>query len=365
MSLLIYTIGCVFVFGAAIGSFLNVVIYRVPAGLSIVHPASRCPSCETPIRWYHNIPLISWVLLRGKCHDCGVSISPRYFLIELLTATLAAFIWWKVAGPVFADFPDPTEIPWIWVVLPFTLRFIFVCLLIAIAFVDLDHFIVPHQFTIPGMVIGLASPWLYEYLMGPNWVFMPWLWPPATPMISLVGFLAGGLLVLLVFYVYLAARGVEGMGGGDVTLMAMVGAWLGWPALVFIFFAASFQALLAAGVAHAFGLDFLKDGADVFADDEPLGYRKKPEVDPESQVAEEGLSESDSENELQEGENSDQGEEGSSIEESAVEETDPDSDTIPAGKLALPFGPFIALAAIEFLLFGTYMPEALSLIYFY
>ncbi len=339
MTLLIYTLVFAFVIGATIGSFLNVVIYRVPAGLSIVQPASRCPSCETPIRWHDNIPIFSWLILAGKCRDCGAKFSPRYALIELLTAVIAAVMWWQCAAPVFAEFSDPTEIPWKWVVIPFAFRFIFACLLIVIAFVDLDHFIIPHEFTVPGMVIGLAAPWVYNFVLGPEWFLMPWMWPPATPMISLIGFLAGGLMILLIFYLYLAARGVEGMGGGDVTLMAMVGAWLGWPSLVFIFFAASLQALVGAGVAHLFGLDFLKDGAEVFADDEPLGFRDKEE---EASV--------------------DDAAEGEGEEDESAEEVD---DTIPAGKLALPFGPFIALAALEFLILGPYLPDALSMRYFY
>jgi leader peptidase (prepilin peptidase)/N-methyltransferase len=350
--LLIYTLVFAFAFGAAIGSFLNVVIYRVPAGLSVVHPPSRCPTCETQIRWYDNIPIFSWLFLRGKCRDCKTSISPRYALIEALTGTLAAVVWWQMATPVFADFADPTEIPWIWVLLPFLLRFTFLALLIVIAFVDLDHFIIPHQFTIPGMILGLASPWLYEYLLAPNWVLMRWMWPPVTPLVSIIGFVLGGVIIILIFYLYLAARGVEGMGGGDVTLMAMVGAWLGWPSLVFVFFAASLQALIAAGIAHALGLDFLKDGAEVFADDEPLGFRDTaPESSGEASVEPSNSQDSES----------------TELASDNVAEADisNDSDTIPAGKLALPFGPFIALAAAEFLLFGTYMPDALSLIYLY
>jgi len=136
------------------------------------------------------------------------------------------------------------------------------------------------------------------------------------------------LVVVLVFYLYLAARGVEGMGGGDVTLMAMVGAWLGWPALVFIFFAASVQGLIAAGAAWVFGFDYLKDGAEVFADDLPLGLRE-PKAE---------------------------GEDAPEVEL---------PDTVPAGKMAVPFGPFIALSAAEFLLLGPWLPAEFSLSYMY
>ncbi|MEZ4461915.1 MAG: prepilin peptidase [bacterium] len=320
--LLLYTLAFAIMFGAAIGSFLNVVIYRVPAGLSVVHPPSRCPKCETRIAWYDNLPILSWLILRGKCRHCKTPISPRYALVELLTASLSGLIWWMWASQLLTPETDPTRIDWAWLMVPFFLRFTFIALLIVITFVDLDHFIIPHVFTIPGMIVGLATPWIYDAVLGHEYLLF--IWPPVTPWTSLTGFIFGGLIVVFVFYLYLAARGVEGMGGGDVTLMAMVGAWLGWPALVFIFFAASVQGLVAAGVAKLFGLAYLKDGAEVFADDQPLGFR-----DPDAPI--------------------------------------PDDlpDTVPSGKLAVPFGPFIALAAAEFLLFGPWLPPEFSLGYMY
>lgn len=320
--LLLYTLAFAFMFGAAIGSFLNVVIYRVPAGLSVVHPPSRCPKCESPIKWYDNIPVLSWCLLGGRCRNCRAPISPRYALVELLTGTLAAVLWYMWAGQVMDSNTVPDALMWRFLVIPWVLRFTFIALLIVIAFVDLDHFIIPHRFTIPGTILGLAAPWIFDLVLGKEYLL--YVWPPITPWTSFIGFLLGGLIVVFVFYLYLAARGVEGMGGGDVTLMAMVGAWLGWPALVFIFFAASLQGLIAAGVARVFGLAYLKDGAEVFADDEPLGFRD-PDAVPD----------------------------------------EPLSDTVPAGKLAVPFGPFIALAAAEFLIFGQYLPPELSMVYLY
>lgn len=324
--LLIYTLVFAFFIGAAIGSFLNVVIYRVPAGLSVVHPPSRCPKCETSIKWYDNIPILSWILLRGKCRKCKTPISPRYALVELLTALVASLLWYLWASQILTPNTSPDDIPWAWLMIPWTLRFIFMALLIVITFVDLDHFIIPHSFTIPGMVIGLAAPWIYNFALGHEYLL--YIWPPVTPWTSLAGFVLGGLVVVLVFYLYLAARGVEGMGGGDVTLMAMVGAWLGWPALVFIFFAASVQGLIAAGAAWVFGFDYLKDGAEVFADDLPLGLRE-PKV------------------------------EGEDLPEVEL------PDTVPAGKMAVPFGPFIALSAAEFLLLGPWLPAEFSLSYMY
>lgn len=343
--LLAYTLVFAFLFGAAIGSFLNVVIYRVPAGLSVVHPPSRCPTCENAIAWYDNIPILSWLILRGRCRQCKTSISPRYALVELLTACLSATVWYFGASQILTPGLDPDSIPWAWLVVPWAFRFTFLALLVVISFVDLDHFIIPHGFTIPGMVLGLAAPWVYDAVLGHQYLLF--LWPPVTPWTSLTGFIVGGLAVVMVFYLYLAARGVEGLGGGDVTLMAMVGAWLGWPALVFVFFAASVQGLIAAGLAKVFGLDFLKDGAEVFADDLPLGHR------PPKAAAEENHAINDPANADESMQSADENGE------------EPASDTIPAGKLAVPFGPFIALSAAEFLLLGPFLPAELSLAYMY
>src|SRR5690554_3761774 len=330
--------GFAFVFGAVVGSFLNVVIFRVPAGLSVVHPPSHCPRCDAGIRWYDNIPIISWaIFLRAKCRDCGAPISGQYALVEALTGALTLALWYKDARAPFASMQVFEQTPAISYLLPFGLYFVFICLLVVITFVDLEHLLIPHRFSLPGIALGIATPFLFNALMPAG--SLVGFWPPVTPMESIIGAIAGGVTVIAIFYGYFALRGVPGMGGGDVTLMAMVGAWLGWPSLVFIFFAASLQALVGAGVAHLFGLDFLKDGAEVFADDEPLGFRDQKE---EASV--------------------DDAAEGEGEEDESAEEVD---DTIPAGKLALPFGPFIALAALEFLILGPYLPDALSMRYFY
>lgn len=342
--LLAYTLVFAFLFGAAIGSFLNVVIYRVPAGLSVVHPPSRCPTCENQIAWYDNIPILSWLILRGRCRHCKTSISPRYAFVEFLTGCLSAAVWYIGASQILSPGLNPENIPWAWLAVPWAFQFTFLALLVVISFVDLDHFIIPHSFTIPGMVIGLAAPWVYNATMGHEYLLF--LWPPVTPWTSLTGFIIGGLAVVMIFYLYLAARGVEGLGGGDVTLMAMVGAWLGWPALVFVFFAASVQGLIAAGLARVFGFEYLKDGAEVFADDLPLGHRPaRPENAAEDSGGAEQLD--------------------VEVQPADAEANVSDSDTIPAGKLAVPFGPFIALSAAEFLLLGPFLPAELSLAYMY
>ena len=153
-------LGIVFLFGLLWGSFVNVVIHRLPAGESVVHPRSRCPGCKNLIPWYRNIPLMSWLALRARCGDCGMRISIRYPLVELLTASLFTAVAFK----------DPHWISW----LP---HFFLMVALVASAFIDLDHWILPDKITIPGMLLGLLCS-----------LFLPDL----TGFESLAGLLLGG-----------------------------------------------------------------------------------------------------------------------------------------------------------------------------
>ncbi|MDD4240280.1 MAG: prepilin peptidase [Smithellaceae bacterium] len=191
-----------FIFGAAIGSFLNVCIFRIPAGQSIVKPLSRCPSCEHPIRFYDNIPIISFILLRGRCRDCGAKISWRYPLVELISGLLALALFLKF-GPT----------------LNFLVFFIFTAVLIVIAFIDIDHQIIPDILSLPGIpVFFLAAVFIVK---------VPWHE-------ALIGLVVGGgiLLAIALFYEFIAKR--EGMGGGDIKLLAMIGGFFGWKALIFV-----------------------------------------------------------------------------------------------------------------------------------
>lgn len=320
-----------FVFGALIGSFLNVVIYRVPEGLSVVTPGSRCPSCGTAVRWYDNIPIVSWFILRGKCRQCGTSFSIRYALVEALTGLLAVGAWWQAGRALFgSEMIPPTDALAVMGGL-FLLRFTLYAFLVAITFIDLDHFIIPHRISLPGIALGLASPWITQLLLGPE-MALRYVWPPVTPGSSLAGAIAGFLVIVGLFYAYFAVRGAEGIGGGDATLMALVGAWLGWPALIFVLFAASVQGVAAAGISMLFGGGMVRDAAEVFADDE----------DPPAQPEEPESAEATDDGEVDE------------------PEVDPNE-----GKLAVPFGPFIALAAVEFALFGPFLPIELSMVTLY
>jgi leader peptidase (prepilin peptidase) / N-methyltransferase len=197
-----------FIFGAAVGSFLNVCIYRLPAKTSIVKPASRCPHCLHPLRFYDNIPLISFIFLRAKCRYCGESISWRYPLIELITAILALLLFLKFG-----------------LTIKFFTFFIFTAVLIVITFIDLDHQIIPDVITLPGIpVFFLAAIFLVK---------LPW--QEALP-----GLLIGGGILLAIAYVYELITKREGMGGGDIKLLAMIGGFLGWKSLIFVLLVSSF-----------------------------------------------------------------------------------------------------------------------------
>ncbi len=202
--------------GLCLGSFLNVVIYRLPLGLSLVHPRSRCGACETQIRWYHNVPVLAWVLLRGKCAYCGAPISFRYPFIELLGGGLTVVA-------IFA-FERPIE----------SAAAIWMCLsLLAVFFIDLDHRIIPDEISIGGTVLGLAlSPWTIGFL----------------PALGAAVAGAGGLYAVGWFYERF--RGRQGMGLGDVKLAAMLGAFLGLEGMVL-------TVLLASFLGAAFGLSLM------------------------------------------------------------------------------------------------------------
>ncbi len=191
-----------FIFGLIIGSFLNVVIYRLPAHVSIVSPPSRCPSCGTRIKPYDNVPVLSYLLLRGRCRCCGWNIPQRYPFVELLTGLVSLGLYARyglTAGLAAAD------------LLAFSL--------VAVAFIDIDHGIIPDRITYPGIVLGIAS----SFFAGIN-----------TPLGALAGIIAGAGILFATAFIYKAVTGVEGMGMGDVKLMAMIGAFLGWEASLFV-----------------------------------------------------------------------------------------------------------------------------------
>jgi leader peptidase (prepilin peptidase)/N-methyltransferase len=195
------------VLGLAVGSFLNVVIHRLPRGRSLVWPGSTCPHCRAAIRWYDNVPVLGWLLLRGRCRDCRAPISVRYPIVEL--TTMAAFLacYWRFGA-------DPLLVP----------RLVLAAALIALFAIDLEHQILPNVITVPGILAGI--------------VFSAFL-PPGIRDAVLGAALGGGVL-WLIGETWSRLRKVEAMGFGDVKMLAMIGAFLGWKLVIVTFVLSSF-----------------------------------------------------------------------------------------------------------------------------
>ncbi len=204
-------------FGLVVGSFLNVCIYRVPKGLSIVIPSSRCPSCNNPIKPWDNIPVLSYIFLMGRCRSCKAKISIKYPAVEFMNAVLYVTVLWRF-GP---------DVSW-----PLLIYFIFVSSMIVITFIDLEYQIIPDGITLPGTVLALVfgstilpDPFSRTDLLGFK--------------VSIIGLLLGGGLFYMIRLVGTAVFKKEAMGGGDIKMMAMVGGLLGWKGVLFTTFLGS------------------------------------------------------------------------------------------------------------------------------
>jgi leader peptidase (prepilin peptidase)/N-methyltransferase len=210
------------VLGLMIGSFLNVCIGRIPAGESVVSPGSRCPSCRTPIAWYDNIPVLSYVLLGGKCRKCRRPISVRYPVVEIVTA--GAFV---LQASVFGDE--------LWLLAS---RLVLTAILIVLFGTDYDTQRLPDVLTLPGIALGLAG----------SLFLPPGIWD------SVVGAALGAGILLAIRWVWLRLKGVDAMGLGDVKMLAMIGAFLGWKQVWVVLVLASFAgAIIGIGLTMARG----------------------------------------------------------------------------------------------------------------
>ena len=258
--------------GLIFGSFLTVVIHRVPRKESIVLPGSACPKCGTPIRARDNLPVVSWLLLRAKCRNCGQPISIRYPMVELLTAVVAVAISRRLG-------PTGTALG----------AFAFAAALIALAYIDIDTWLLPHQITWPLLAVGLASP----------------LWNrDLTWLSSLIGAAAGFAFFGAIAFFGEKLLKKETMGWGDVWLLAGIGAWLGWQALLPVVLLSAVQGSIVGIALIAMGRDPSKAGSP----------------DPRTTGS-------------------------------------PDDEWVPP-KHAVPYGPFLALAALEHLLAGNRLAAA-------
>ena len=194
-------------FGLLVGSFLNVCIFRLPRGTSVVWPASACGSCKRELRWFENIPVVSWLVLRAKCARCKAPISVQYPLVEAVTAALFVLVAALTpVGPLLAA------------------RLVFVCALVVLFAIDLEHQILPNVITLPGIAVGLA----FALAGPPGWLA------------AVLGALLGGGLLYAIAAGYYLVRKEEGLGMGDVKMLAMIGAFLGWQAVLLTLVLASF-----------------------------------------------------------------------------------------------------------------------------
>ena len=211
-----------FIFGAVVGSFLNVCIYRIPLGISIVRPSSMCPECKRRIPFYYNVPIISYAVLGGRCAFCGSPFSPQYPVVEGVTGFFAAALFMRhgLTPGLF-------------------IHFAFVSSLVVITFIDLRHRIIPDVISLPGIVAGFGASFF--------------LTPPGV-MDSAIGAVLGGAVLLVITAAYYLLTGTEGMGGGDIKLLAMIGAFEGWRGVLFTLLASSFLgAFVGVGAIAFFG----------------------------------------------------------------------------------------------------------------
>ena len=285
-------------FGLIWGSFLNVVIYRVPRDMSVVHPGSRCPACGTPIAAWDNVPVLSFVVLRGRARCCGAPMSWSYPAVELLGGALSLAVFeLLVRAPAPADTLGHAALLY--------LLFFALCLaLVAAAFIDLSHMYLPDAITIGGTVVGLAS----APLRG-----LPFR---QAAMGAVIGY---GIVWVFFVLLYRLVRGRQGMGLGDAKLLALAGAWFGWLGVAFVLFGGAIQGSLAALVLY------LVRGKI----DEPEAVKE------EREELEKAAAEGDEE-------------------AKALLEEDPIGDA-PApglGQARIPFGPFLILAILEWLFAG-------------
>lgn len=318
-----------FVVGACIGSFLNVVIARLPNDESLVRPRSKCPSCQSPIAWYDNVPLVSWLVLRGRCRKCGARISFRYFLVELLTGVLFMLALWRFG--------------WAWPLVP---ALLLVCLLVPLVVIDAEHWILPFEITVPGTVLGvlLAVPSGRAAL-------------DTAALGAAMGFLS---FRALEYFGFLAFKR-EAMGGGDKFLVALIGAFLGWKALLGLIFLSSLQGAV-------FGLARIALTGRAGPAPEAPGAQQQPGPDGKP---------------LEEAEDPpatmtwDFARPGVPLWKRLVlvpwcllfqpipdaiedEETGEEEEWVP-GPSNLPFGPWIGLSALELLFFGQWLAERLPI----
>ncbi len=306
----VFLVAVVVALGLVLGSFLNVVIYRLPRGESVAFPGSRCPACGAPIRAADNIPVLGWLLLRGRARCCRAKISPRYPMVELLGGLSA----WAVLDRVVLELPGDTSIALGGAL--FALYLALVLALIALALIDLEHMILPDPITLGGVALGLLSAPLR---------------PGASLVHSLIGAAAGFLIVWLPFdLLYRKLRGMPGMGLGDAKLLALAGAWFGVQGAIFALLAGAVQATVLTLV-----LLLMRGRID----------------EPEAVIAERA--------EMQKLLAQTEGAEREALERELALDPLAQAPEEGLGRARLAFGPFLCVAIIEYLFFGEIILQEL------
>jgi leader peptidase (prepilin peptidase)/N-methyltransferase len=321
-------LGFAFVLGATWGSFFNVAIYRWPRGMSVITPPSHCPACGAPVPWYRNVPILAYVSQRGRAACCGAPLTPRYLVVEVLSGVLLL----AVAHRILDQAPRGTELAEAGLVLG--TWFVFVGGLLIATFVDLEHMEIPDEVTIGGTALGLATMSLRTVPLGqPS--------DPAAPLELALGAGAGYLVVML-FFVHGWERwaGRRGMGEGDAMLMLFIGTFLGWRGALFALFAGAVQGTLAVLVGQLVG----RPVTEPIAKDGPEDLRPSTPATAASADAADAPARPLTSAEAARGEG---GAEPPAPASSAGEE--PDDGSRPG----IRFGPFLALAALEFQFFGA------------
>lgn len=289
-------------FGLIWGSFLNVVIYRVPRGMSVAHPPSHCPSCGKPVRPWDNVPVLGYILLRGKARCCGAKLSPRYPLVEAIGGVLSL----AILEVIVMALPEGTSIGRALAI--YTVNLALALGLVAAAFIDMEHMILPDSIMFGGAVLGLAT----ASFRSMSFVD------------SLIGAAVGFVIVWLPFIViYPRIRGKVGMGKGDAKLLMLAGAWFGWGGALFVLGAGAVQGTVFALITLLLG-GSLDEPEAVKAEREEIQAELDQMTPEERALAEKELADDPLANEPDEG----------------------------IGQARLAFGPFLILATLEFLLFG-------------
>lgn len=334
----------VLLWGAIWGSFANVVIARMPHKKSVVWPASHCIDCETPIRWHDNLPLISWLILRGRCRACGVRIPVRYPLVELGGVVCSVAAAWAAQGGVTAwrlvDTP-PLEVLSVWMLLT-----LFFLILLMLTVIDVQHLLLPHRLTIPLAILAFV----YAFVVPPGGDWRGFI-PSISVRDAAIGFVIayGGLFLFALIYAVL--RGRQGMGGGDFMLFGALGAWFGAESLPMLMLLAALQGVLAYALAMMFFPSLIR------------------EVDPQDDAFWDGRT-GDSDTEKTSVDREELSGRGVSSKAEALQQAgDPtppkegvrNHETMDADLAigasgdvvrGVPFGPFLCLAAVEFVAFG-------------